>query len=136
MKKEAIVLKKYRVIMNNVDKVTDYVDLVQDVRTIYMNSIFAQKKLKKLAQKIPRKYDIASIKKFEKETGLILKYYIFTNKYDFLEYTHLGVFPDNERLIKEYGIGKYPYEELMKTHLEQFDILIIDKISKMKKNPN
>ena len=119
--------------MNNVDKVTDYVNLCQDVRTIYMNNIFAQKKLKKLAKKIPREYDIESIKKFEKETGLILKYYIFDNKYDFLEYTHLGVFPDNERLIKEYGIGKYPYEELMKTHLDQFDILIIDKISNMKK---
>ena len=126
-------MKKYRIIMNNVDKVTDYVDLYQNVRTIYMNSIFAQKKLKKLAKKIPKEYDIESIKKFEKETGLILKYYIFDNKYDFLEYTHLGVFPDNERLIKEYGIGKYPYEELMKTHLEQFDILIMDKMSNRKK---
>ncbi len=113
--------------MNNVDKVTDYVDLLKDVRTIYMNSTFAQKKLKTLAKKIPKKYDIESILKFEKETGLILKYYIFNNKYDFLEYTHLGVFPDNERLIKEYDIGKYPYEELMKTHLDTFDILVIDK---------
>ena len=130
--KEAIVLKKYRIIMNNVDKVTDYVDLCKDVRTIYMNSPLAQKKLKNLAKRVPKEYDIESIKKFEKETGLILKYYIFTNKYDFLEYTHLGVFPDNERLIKEYGIGKYPYEELMKTHLDQFDILVIDKISNIK----
>lgn len=124
--------------MNNVDKVTDCVDLLKDVRTIYMNSIFAQKKLKRLAKKIPKKYDIESILEFEKETGLILKYYIFNNKYDFLEYTHLGVFPDNERLIKEYGIGKYPYEELMKTHLENFDILVIDKtnIEKEKKLSN
>lgn len=113
--------------MNNVDRVTDYVDLFKDVRTIYMNSILAQKKLKRLAKKVPRKYDISSIKQFEKETGLTLKYYIFSNKYDFLEYTHLGVFPDNERLIKEFGIGKYPYEELMKTHLNEFDILVIDK---------
>ena len=110
-----------------VDKVTDYVDLLKDVRTIYMNSIFAQKKLKNLAKKVPKDYDKESINKFEKETGLILKYYIFDNKYDFLEYTHLGVFPDNERLIKEFGIGKYPYEELMSTHLDQFDILVIDK---------
>ncbi len=120
-------MKKYRVIMNNVDKVTDYIDLCKDVRTIYMNSIFAQKNLRILAKKVPKKYDVESIKQFEKETGLILKYYIFDNKYDFLEYTHLGVFPDNERLIREYGIGKYPYEEMMKTHLENFDILIIDK---------
>lgn len=120
-------MKKYRIIMNNVDKVTDYVDLYQDVRTIYMNSIFAQKKLRNLAKKIPKKFDIESIKKFEKETGLILKYYIFSNKYDFLEYTHLGVFPDNERMIKEYGIGKFPYKEFIKTHLENFDILVIDK---------
>ena len=121
--------------MNNVDKVTDYVDLCCDVRTIYMNSIVAQKKLKRLAKKVPKKYDVKSIKEFEKETGLILKYYIFENKYDFLEYTNLGVFPDNERLIREYGIGKYPYKEMMKTHLENFDILIIDKtnIKKVKK---
>ena len=122
-----MVLKKYRIIMNNVDKVTDYVDLLQDVRTIYMNDMFAQKKLKRLAKKIPKKYDVESILEFEKETGLILKYYVFSNKYDFLEYTHLGVFPDNERLIKEYGIGKYPYEEFIKTKLDAFDILIIDK---------
>ncbi len=128
-------MKKYRIIMNNVDKVTDYIDLCQDVRTIYMNSIFAQNKLKNLAKKVPKKFDVESIKKFEKETGLILKYYIFDNKYDFLEYTHLGVFPDNERLIREYGIGKYPYEELMKTHLENFDILVIDKMNiKSRKN--
>ena len=123
--------------MNNVDKVTDYVDLCKDVRTIYMNSIFAQKDLKRLAKEIPKNYDVESIKKFEKETGLILKYYIFDdNKYDFLEYTHLGVFPDNERLIREYGIGKYPYKEMMKTHLKNFDILIIDKtnIKKVKKS--
>lgn len=120
--------------MNNVDKVTDYINLCKDVRTIYMNSPLAQKKLKNLAKRIPKEYDIESIKKFEKETGLILKYYIFDNKYDFLEYTHLGVFPDNERLIKEYGIGRFPYEELMRTHLDQFDILIIDKISNIKKN--
>ena len=126
-------MKKYRVIMNNVDKVTDYVDLLKDVRTIYMNSIFAQKKLKRLAKKIPKKYDVESILNFEKKTGLILKYYIFNNKYDFLEYTHLGVFPDNERLIKEYGIGKYPYEEFIKTKLDTFDILVIDKTN-IKKN--
>ena len=104
-------MKKYRVIMNNVDKVTDYVNLLKDVE---------------------------SIKEFEKETGLILKYYIFNNKYDFLEYTHLGVFPDNERLIKEYGIGRYPYDELMKTHLDNFDILVIDKthLEKVKKLSN
>lgn len=120
-------MKKYRIIMNNVDKVTDYVDLYQDVRTIYMNSTFAQKKLKDLAKKVPKKFDVESIKEFEKETGLILKYYVFDNKYDFLEYTHLGVFPDNERLIQEYGIGRFPYGELMKTHLENFDILVIDK---------
>ncbi len=128
-------MKKYRVIINNVDKVTDYVYLLKDVRTIYMNSIFAQKKLKRLAKMVPKEYDIESILKFEHETGLILKYYIFSNKYDFLEYTHLGVFPDNERLIKEYGIGKYPYDELMKTHLDNFDILVIDKthIEKVKK---
>ena len=121
--------------MNNVDKVTDYVDLLKDVRTIYMNSILAQKKLKRLAKMVPKKYDVESIKEFEKETGLILKYYIFNNKYDFLEYTHLGVFPDNERLIKEYGIGRCPYEELMKTHLDNFDILVIDKthLEKVKK---
>lgn len=122
-----MILKKYRVIMNNVDKVTDYVDLLKDVRTIYMNSIFAQKKLKELAKRVPKEYDVETIKKFEHETGLILKYYIFNNKYDFLEYTHLGVFPDNERLIREYGMGKYPYEEFIKTKLENFDILIIDK---------
>lgn len=126
-------MKKYQVIMNNIDKVTDYVDLLKDVRTIYINSIFAQKKLKRLSKKIPKNYDIESILAFEKETGLILKYYIFNNKYDFLEYTHLGVFPDNERLIKEYGIGRYPYEELMKTHLDYFDILIIDRVSHLKK---
>ncbi len=131
-------MKKYRVIMNNVDKVTDYVDLLKDVRTIYMNSILAQKKLKRLAKMVPKKYDVESIKEFEKETGLILKYYIFNNKYDFLEYTHLGVFPDNERLIKEYGIGRYPYDELMKTHLDNFDILVIDKthLEKVKKLSN
>lgn len=124
--------------MNNVDKVTDYVDLLKDVRTIYMNSILAQKKLKRLAKMVPKKYDVESIKEFEKETGLILKYYIFNNKYDFLEYTHLGVFPDNERLIKEYGIGRYPYDELMKTHLDNFDILVIDKthLEKVKKLSN
>ena len=131
-------MKKYRVIMNNVDKVTDYVDLLKDVRTIYMNSMLAQKKIKRLAKMVPKKYDVESIKEFEKETGLILKYYIFNNKYDFLEYTHLGVFPDNERLIKEYGIGRYPYEELMKTHLDNFDILVIDKthLEKVKKLPD
>ena len=124
--------------MNNVDKVTDYVDLLKDVRTIYMNSMLAQKKIKRLAKMVPKKYDVESIKEFEKETGLILKYYIFNNKYDFLEYTHLGVFPDNERLIKEYGIGRYPYEELMKTHLDNFDILVIDKthLEKVKKLPD
>ena len=124
--------------MNNVDKVTDYVDLLKDVRTIYMNSMLAQKKLKRLARMIPKEYDVESIKEFEKETGLILKYYIFNNKYDFLEYTHLGVFPDNERLIKEYGIGRYPYDELMKTHLDNFDIFVIDKthLEKVKKLSN
>ena len=131
-------MKKYRVIMNNVDKVTDYVNLLKDVRTIYMNSMLAQKKLKRLAKMVPKEYDVESIKEFEKETGLILKYYIFNNKYDFLEYTHLGVFPDNERLIKEYGIGRYPYDELMKTHLDNFDILVIDKthLEKVKKLSN
>lgn len=119
--------------MNNYDKVTDYVDLYKDVRTIYMNSIFAQKKLRKLAKKVPKEFDVESIKKFEKETGLILKYYVFDNKYDFIEYTHLGIFPDNERLIEEYGVGRYPYEQLMATHLDNFDILVIDRISHLKK---
>ena len=126
-------MKKYKIIMNNVEKVTDYVDLYKDVRTIYMNSIFAQKKLKDLAKKVPKKFDIESIKKFEKETGLILKYYVFNDKYEFLEYTHLGVFPDNDRLMRDYGIGKYPYKELMRNYLEHFDILVIDKVTKMKK---
>ena len=126
-------MKKYRIVMNNVDRVTDYVDLYRDVRTIYMNSVLAQKKLRKLAKKVPRSFDVESIKKFEEETGLILKYYVFDNKYDFLEYTHLGVFPDNERLIKEYGLGKYPYEEFISTHLDQFDILVLDKLTNIKK---
>ena len=120
--------------MNNVEKITQYTDLYKPVRTIYMNSIFAQKKLKDLAKKIPRKFDVESIKKFEKETGLILKYYVFNDKYEFFEYTHLGIYPDNERLIRDYGIGKYPYEELMRDYLENFDILIIDKVTNLKRN--
>lgn len=127
-------MKNYQIIMNNVEKVTEYVDLHKKVKTIYMNNIFAQKKLKELAKKVPKEFDVESIERFEKETGLILKYYIFNDKYEFFEYTHLGIFPNNDRLIKEFGIGKYPYDELMRDHLENFDILVIDKITNLKRN--
>ena len=120
--------------MNNVEKIAQYTNLYKGVRTIHMNSIFAQKNIKDLAKKIPKKFDVESIKKFEKETGLILKYYVFNDKYEFFEYTHLGIFPNNERLMKDYGIGKYPYEELMREYLENFDILVIDKVTNLKKS--
>lgn len=127
-------MKNYQIIMNNVEKVTQYANLYRGIRTIHMNSIFAQKKLKELAKKVPKNFDVESIKKFEKETGLILKYYVFNDKYEFFEYTHLGIFPNNERLMRDYGIGKYPYEELMREYLENFDILVIDKVTNLKRN--
>ncbi len=127
-------MKKYQIMVNNVERVTDYVNLYKDIRTVYMNSIFAQKELKKLAKKVPKNFDKESIKAFENETGLILKYWVFYNKYDFFEYTSLGIWPDNEK-IANINNGKYVYNsEMLKiNHIENYDILVIDRITNIKR---
>ena len=128
-------MKKYQIIINNVDKVTNYVDLYKGIRTIHMNSLFSQKKLKRLAKKVPKKYDKESIKKFEDETGLKLKYYVFYDKYGFFEYTSLGIYPDNNKIItKNDGFRDYKCVDLEYNYLENFDILIIDRVTNIKKN--
>ena len=75
--------------------------------------ILKEKEVRKILRKIPKKYDIETIKKFEKETGIVLKYWVFTPT-SFREYTCLGIHPapcnDNQDFSRNY--------------LSNFDILV------------
>ena len=125
-------MQKYEILVNNVERVEHYLEIYQRIRNIKMNSIFAHKMVRKLAKKIPKKYDVESIKKFEEETGLKLKYHVYYHKYGFFEYTSLGIWPYNEvERIDENGKPHYHLKDIKKNHLEYADILIIDQISDM-----
>lgn len=78
---------------------------------ISVDDLLKERKVKELLKKIPNKYDINTIKEFEKETGIVLKYWVFT-KISFYEYTKLGVHPTS--------VGKRFNENF----LEEFDILV------------
>ena len=71
---------------------------------------------------IPKEYDRESIKKFEDETGITLKYYVYEHSYDFREYTSLGIYPDPNINLSN---GSFSYQEFIKTSLNNYDILVV-----------
>lgn len=138
LRKGVISLKKYEILINDVERVTDYVKEERDLRTIKMNSFFAYKKIKELAKKVPRNFDVESIKKFEKETGLNLKYYVWEGYCEYFEYSHHGIYPDNSTLVwavQEDGRKKIDLNTIGKS-LEHADIIIYDRITNYKRKRN
>lgn len=118
-------MKKYEILINNVERVANYTKLGKEIKSLKMNRTFTNKKLKELAKKVPKKFDKESIKKFERETGLNIKYYVFEDKYTFYEYNRYGIYPDNSKVVLENG--KYICK--MGKSLEYADIVVIDKVT-------
>ena len=138
LRKGVISLKKYEILINDVERVTDYAKERKRLKTIKMNSIFSSKKLKELAKKVPVNFDVESIKKFEKETGLNLKYYVWEDDYEFFEYSHHGIYPDNSTLVwavQEDGRKQIDLNTIGKS-LEHADIIIYDRITNYKRKRN
>ena len=107
--------------VNNVESLVGKLHLQKDLKRIKLNPLFSEKRLKDLLKKIPNDFDKETIKKFEKETGIVLKYQVSENKYEFREHTKLGTYPD-PKINALVGIN---YEELMSTYLDNYDILIV-----------
>lgn len=128
-------IKKYEILINNVERVEEKLHIYNKIRNIKMNRLFAIKKVKELSSMIPRKFDVESIKKFEKKTGLKLKYHVYYDKYGYYEFSSLGIWPKNEvKFIDKDGNKFYHVKDFKENYLEFADIIIIDKISKIKED--
>lgn len=128
---------KYQILLNNLERVTNYVEINEwEVKYLQMNSLFSHPKVKKLGRKVPKKFDKVSISKFFNETGLKIKYIVFTDQFSSVEYDRMGAHPDNDKwaavqrgemTLKEF-ISHPEYMEV----IEEPDIIVIDKISEDK----
>lgn len=107
--------------VNNVESLVEKLHLQKDLKRIKLSPLFSEKRLKDLLKKIPNNFDKETIEKFEKETGIVLKYHVVENRYEFREYTKLGTYPD-PKINALVGID---YEELMSTYLNNYDILVV-----------
>ena len=124
---EVRILKKIEYFVNNVEHVEEKLKLKKGIRKVKINTKFCEKKLKEFIKKIPKYNDIERIKELEKETGIILKYYVFYEKYSFYEFSKFGIWPDNSTTYI-YPDGSRSID-IKANHLEDYDILIIDKKS-------
>lgn len=123
-------MKKIEYFVNNVDHVEDKLKLRKDIKRVKINTWFCEDKLKEFVKKIPRFDDKEAIEKLEQETGIILKYYVFYDKYGFYEYTKLGIWPDNDAVCV-YPDGRKGID-IHANYLDNFDVLVVDRISNMK----
>lgn len=117
--------RKIEYYVNNVGRVEQKLHLKKDIRKVKI-TCFSEKELKEFVKKIPRYNEAEKIKKLEKETGLILKYEVFYDKYGFYEFSKLGIWPDNSK----FKIGDPDIAEKLKiNYLENYDILVVDRKS-------
>ncbi len=122
-------MSKIECFVNNVEHVEDKLKLSKKIRKVKINTRLCENNLKEFIKNIPKFDDKTAIEEFEKETGIILKYYVFYEKYSFFEYSKLGIWPDNDKkIILPDGCRTIDIEA---NYLEDYDILIVDKISNM-----
>lgn len=126
-------IKKYEILINNVERVEEKLGIYNKIRNIKMNRLFALKKVKELAHTIPKKFDVESIREFEDKTGLKLKYQVYYDNYGYYEFSSLGIWPKNEvKFIDKDGNKFYHVKDFNENYLEFADIIIIDKKIKIK----
>lgn len=111
-----------KIYVNNVERVTRALNLKKGLKKVRLRPLFSEKRLKIFLKKIPYDCDPYTLRKFEEETGIVLKYYVFNDKYDFREFTKNGVYPNPKFNVFE---GHIDYEEFMSYYLEDYDILVI-----------
>jgi predicted ATPase len=130
-------MRNIQIIANDVEKVADYAECkITKVKKVRMNGTFSNKKLKELAKRIPKQYDKAAVQSFYEETGLKLKYLIFSDKFSHIECDRMGAHPDNDKwaMVKngEMTVEEFSSHSEYLEAVEQADILVIDKKSEYK----
>ena len=119
-----------KIYINNVESVEEKLNLKKKIRFVRLRPLLCERRLRDVVKKIPKEYDPETIKKFEEDTGIILKYYVFEHSYDFLEHTKLGTFPDQRFNFFE---GTINAKEVMANYLERYDILVVINDKKLYK---
>lgn len=119
-----------KIYINNVESVEDKLKLKKKIRFVRLRPLLCERRLREVVKKIPKEFDPETIKKFEKDTGLILKYYVFEHVYDFLEHTKLGIYPNPEFNIKN---GSIDMAKFMSYYLKDYDILVVINDKKLYK---
>lgn len=111
-----------KIYANNVERVEKILHLKKSLKKVKLSPLFSEKNLREFLKKIPYDCDPQTIMKFEKETGIILKYYVFNDKYEFREFTKLGVYPN-----PKFNVFKAPidYQDFIKDYLEDYDVLVV-----------
>lgn len=120
-------MKKIEFFINNVEHVEEKLKLKKGIKKVKINPKSCEKNLKNFVKRIPKYNDIEGIKKIEKETGVILKYYVWYEKYSYYEFSKFGIWPDNSKkcILKD---GRKTVD-IKANYLDDFDILIFDKKS-------
>ena len=111
-----------KIYINNVESVEDKLKLKKKIKFVRLHPLLCERRLREVVKKIPKEYGPHAIKKFEEETGIVLKYYVYEHKYDFLEHTKLGTYPNPKFNVHD---GHIDIEEFMSYHLDNYDILVI-----------
>ena len=111
-----------KIYVNNVENVEDKLKLKKKIKFVRLHSLLCERRLKEVVKKIPKEFNKRTIRKFEEETGIILKYYVFEHSYDFREHTKLGIYPNPSFNVKD---GPIDIDEFMSYYLKDFDILVV-----------
>ena len=119
-----------KIYVNNVGNLEDKLKLKKNIKRVRLRKIFSERRLKEFLDKIPNEYDPKTLKEFEEETGIILKYYVFEHSYDFREHTKLGVYPSPDICLSD---GPIDYKEFIKSYLENYDVLVVINDKKLYK---
>lgn len=131
--RNGVFMKSNKIFAINIDSVADYAKCeIEKVGRIQMNSIFSNRKFKKLSEKVPKKFDDKdAIQNFFEETGLKVQYYVFLDQFSFIYYDRMGVHPDNDKWMMfingEMAIEEFNSHPEYMESFEDVDIRVIIK---------
>lgn len=119
-----------KIYVNNVEAVEEKLNLKKKIRFVRLIPLLCERRLREVVKKIPKDYGPNYIKKFEDETGIVLKYYVFEKEYEFLEHTKLGTYPNPKFNLLN---GPIDIDEFMSYNLKDYDILVVINDKKLYK---
>ena len=110
-----------KIYVNNVDNVERKLRLRKKIKFVRLIPLFCERRLREVVKKIPKEYDPETLKKFEEDTGIVLKYFVYEHSYDGREHTKLGPNPHPDFRVTG---GSMSLEEFLSYELKDYDILV------------